>query len=41
MGKFSAYIAKVNVPCKKCHVFVKAGINEKIANCPSCNAKWM
>ena len=41
LGKFNGqYMAKVNVPCKKCNSLVKAGINEKIMTCPVCNSKW-
>lgn len=40
MAKFSQYIGKVNVPCKKCNSMVKAGIFEKLDTCPNCHTKW-
>ncbi|MEM5808586.1 MAG: hypothetical protein QXH92_01565 [Candidatus Aenigmatarchaeota archaeon] len=40
MSKFSPFIGKVNVPCRKCHEFVKVGIFEKLETCPYCRAKW-
>lgn len=40
LGKFTSYIGKVNVPCKRCHNLVKVGINERLLICPVCNTKW-
>jgi Zn finger protein HypA/HybF involved in hydrogenase expression len=40
LAKFSQYLGKVNVPCRKCNTMVKAGVFEKIATCPNCHTKW-